>query len=65
MNPRIICQHVAEDPRMALHGDKKSNRVCCPACHRKGFLSKGFLSKIFTIVGKDGKLIGTIRKGKK
>ncbi len=58
--PRIICQHVLEQPQLALYGEKKSNRVCCPKCHKKGFLVK-----ILETEEINGKLVGTIKKGRK
>ena len=63
MPNRIICQHVAEDPQVALHGDKKSNRVCCPACYEKGFLSE--VSWLLDLKTVKGKLVGNIKKGTK
>ena len=57
MNDRIICQHVFGTPSEGLHGEKKSNRVCCPKCYKKGFLVK-----ILRTWENNGKLIGEIKK---
>ncbi len=60
MIPRIICEHI-QNPYSGhlvdLHGDKKSNRVCCPACFKKGFLVK-----ILVTWENNGKLIGEVKK---
>ena len=60
MLPRIICQHVAEQPQLALHGTLSSNRMCCTKCYKEGFLVK-----ILETTEIKGKLVGTIKKGTK
>lgn len=58
MTEHVVCKHVANAMpgyMVEMHGDKKSNRICCPACFKKGFLDK-------PLAVKDGKHIGEIKK---
>jgi len=57
--PRIVCEHVANATpghMLEMHGEKKSNRMCCPKCYRQGFLAKEL-----DITVKGGKQIGEIK----